>query len=62
MDTAITSRQSICEDADAAAQRFVATGVEQPNTFTGEAGEAVWLAHYTRMCAYYIDPAAEASA
>jgi hypothetical protein len=53
MDTSIrhiTPRESLAIDAEAAAQRFIATGVDQPNPKAGEPDEAVWLAIYRRCC------------
>jgi hypothetical protein len=46
----IDPRELICRDAEAAAQRFFATGVEQPNPYQGEPDEGRWAAHFKRVC------------
>jgi hypothetical protein len=46
----LTPREALAKDAEAAAERFIATGVEQPNPFKGETDDAVWLAIYRRCC------------
>ena len=50
MNQQITSRQEIAADADAAAQRFVKTRIEQDNPFvSGTEAHREWKASYQRF-------------
>lgn len=63
MDTSILSRESLCRDADLAAQRAVLHGCEQHNPHPeGTEAHAVWSAHYARMLDFYADEEAEGCA
>lgn len=59
----ILSREEIALDADAAAQRFIATGVEQENPFvSGTEAHREWRASYQRFLLKWSAPEAEGGA
>ena len=63
MNDPILSRESIAQDADVAAQRAVATELEQPNPHPiGSDAAAAWDACYLRFLLRYSVPEAEGSA
>lgn len=60
MNDPIRSRASIASDAEAAAERFVATGVEQLNPeLDGTEAHAQWAAAFARFVAFHRDPLVE---
>jgi hypothetical protein len=63
MPEPIISRQSIAEDADAAARRFVLTGEPEENPFvSGIESHREWQASFERSLLKWSAPDAEASA
>lgn len=63
MNDPIISRESIAQDADAAAQRYVATGVEQDRPYvSGTEASREWRASFQRYLSEHACPEAGASA
>ncbi len=55
-------RQTIAEEADAAAQRTVASAVLEPNPYFGLDDERAWKSAYERYLLKYSAPEAEGGA
>ncbi len=63
MNDQVITRESIALDADAAAQRFVKTRIEQDNPFvSGTEAHREWRASYQRSLLKWSAPEAEGSA